>query len=152
MFTISLSFSVCLPPLAGFIIWFTNRISSMFTCIWQYRSTASGRICFRNYSNFRKMKCLSECMFHNTKIKHISISISTAECTTDYLHWRAYEDSKWPHVLSGYISHQRSFVPNLSFFFFFLFGSTCSTWKFPGQGSNPSHGCDLNTVAATWDS
>ena len=29
------------------------------------------------------------------------------------------------------------------FYFFFLFDHTCSIWKFPGQGSNPSHSCGL---------
>ena len=27
--------------------------------------------------------------------------------------------------------------------FSFFFSCTCGIWKFPGQGSNPSHGCDL---------
>ena len=30
-----------------------------------------------------------------------------------------------------------------SFFFFFLFWPLCSMWKFLGQGSDPSHSCDL---------
>ena len=29
------------------------------------------------------------------------------------------------------------------FFFFLFYGCTCGVWKFPGQGLNPSHSCDL---------
>ena len=29
-------------------------------------------------------------------------------------------------------------------FFFFFYGHTCSTWKFPGQGLNLSHSCNLH--------
>ena len=45
-------------------------------------------------------------------------------------------------IMHMYITHQ---VVHLKYilFFFFLFGCTCGKWKFPGQGSNPSHNCDL---------
>ena len=35
------------------------------------------------------------------------------------------------------------FSLNLAVFFVCLFSHTCSIWKFPGQGMNPSHRCDL---------
>jgi len=31
----------------------------------------------------------------------------------------------------------------------FVFGCTHGIWKFPGQGSNPSHSCDLHTTACS---
>lgn len=35
-------------------------------------------------------------------------------------------------------------------FIFFIFGSICSTRKFPGQGSNPIRSCDLWSVPQLW--
>ena len=37
------------------------------------------------------------------------------------------------------------------FFFFFLFSQPCSIWKFPGQGLNPSHSCDLHCSCGNTD-
>ena len=39
-----------------------------------------------------------------------------------------------------YISHLENFS---NFFFCFLMAAPIGMWKFPSQGSNPSHSCDL---------
>ena len=58
-------------------------------------------------------------------------------------------------IMKGVYSYQRKFSmsykinSNLSwtdtgrFFFLFFFSCIQGIWKFPGQGSNPSHSCDL---------
>ena len=32
----------------------------------------------------------------------------------------------------------------------FFYGCTCSTWKFPSQGSNQSRGCSCQPTAQPW--
>ena len=45
---------------------------------------------------------------------------------------------------------QEGLLENLSFYFIlFFYGCTCSTWKFPGQGSNQSCSCRTTNTTAT---
>ena len=46
---------------------------------------------------------------------------------------------KWIHMHKG----DFYFIYFLFNFNFFIYGHTHDIWKFPGQGLNPSHNCDL---------
>ena len=55
------------------------------------------------------------------------------------------------HILIWPLSSSLTEDNSLFFFFIFFKFYGCTHWKFPGQGLNPSHRCDLTTAVAKPD-